>query len=158
MRPRQVAFQAQSVTPVEDNPDFAEALCAATAGAPGVVLGDGEGSSLERRPSAPWGIQGRSLVAAYRLLAELGYAGDVRFLEGGWNEWFATARSRPLPPAAAATAPAPPTPPCRRRRTEPSSESELGARRARAAAQGLPGEGPLPYQPTARTPTSALRR
>ena len=82
---RALAFQAQNVDPVEDSPDFVDALRAATAGARGVLFTDGEGGSLEATPVRPLGQVSRALIAAYVLLSETGYKGTVVHLNGGAN-------------------------------------------------------------------------
>lgn len=154
----QIAFQAQSVTPVEENDDFTEDLRARSAAAPsrrpscrpgrmvrhaapdgappaaGAGGAQAQGGHLRRRrgrnaadqgvvpvrhhlaehgasarrsddgdaccgglcpPAArvalptPPQPPGPRQIAACILLEEVGYTGDVRYVESGWNGWFA---------------------------------------------------------------------
>ena len=86
---RKLSFDAQAVDPVEEDPDFLEALTRATAGKRGVVFIDGEGGSLETSSVRPNGTVSRSLLAAAALLSQTPFAGAVLHLEYGLNAWFA---------------------------------------------------------------------
>mmetsp|Transcript_24370 Transcript_24370/g.36564 ORF Transcript_24370/g.36564 Transcript_24370/m.36564 type:complete len:285 (+) Transcript_24370:47-901(+) len=84
---------SQGVTPVDPNPNFVEEVQSLLSqrGVKGVIFADAEGGCLDDAGGqlGKYGASGRSLVAAYRMIAEGGETSSkISHLKYGLNNWF----------------------------------------------------------------------
>mmetsp|Transcript_26807 Transcript_26807/g.75483 ORF Transcript_26807/g.75483 Transcript_26807/m.75483 type:complete len:299 (+) Transcript_26807:104-1000(+) len=86
---RKIAYAAQAVTAIEDNPNFSSELREAAKSAKGLIFACNAGGTIRETPNFPVGQPSRSLIACSLALQDPELANlPVLHLQGGLNIYF----------------------------------------------------------------------